>query len=174
MEFDDVESFEHSKCKPVSITMAVESGTRRILGFRVSKMPAKGHLAKIARKKYGARKDERAPARRCLFKELRLLVEPNVLIKSDESPHYPEDVKRHFPHATHERFKGKRGCIVGQGELKKIGFDPLFSFNHTAAMLRANINRLFRRTWCTSKNVQGLSDHLAIYCVFHNEVLLQK
>jgi len=39
--------------------------------------------------------------------------------------------------ATHRTVKGRRGSIAGQGELKKIGFDPLFSLNHTCAMLRA-------------------------------------
>src|SRR5690606_35172155 len=38
IEFDDMETFEHSKCKPISITLAVESKSRRILGFRVSRM----------------------------------------------------------------------------------------------------------------------------------------
>ncbi len=37
--------------------------------------------------------------------------------------------------SSHQRFKGRRGCIVGQGELKVGGFDPLFSLNHTYAMI---------------------------------------
>jgi hypothetical protein len=44
IEFDDMEAFEHTKCKPLSITLAVESKTRRILGIEVSQMPAKGRL----------------------------------------------------------------------------------------------------------------------------------
>ncbi len=58
LEFDDLETFEHTKCKPLSATIAVESKTRRILGFRVARMPAKGLLAAISRKKYGYRKDD--------------------------------------------------------------------------------------------------------------------
>jgi hypothetical protein len=38
-------------------------------------------------------------------------------------------------------------------------------------MLRANLNRLFRKTWCTTKNKQGLIDHLSLYVEFHNRVL---
>src|SRR6218665_1420281 len=33
IEFDDLETFEHTKCKPVSVTLAVESKTRRLLGI---------------------------------------------------------------------------------------------------------------------------------------------
>lgn len=168
VEFDDQETFEHTKCKPLSITLAVESGTRRILGFEISKMAAKGHLAKIARKKYGPRPDGRRIARVRLLKTLAPLILPTAKFKSDQNPHYAPDIQKYFPGATHETHKGQRGSIVGQGELKKIRFDPLFSLNHTCAMTRANMNRLFRKTWCTTKLPERLSDHFAIYAVYHN------
>lgn len=173
VQFDDQETFEHTKCKPLSITLAVESKTRRILGFEVSKMPAKGHLTKIALKKYGKRKDERSQGRKRLFESLKPLVRAEALFKSDENPHYPRDLKKAFPKATHQTFKGERGSIVGQGELKKVRFDPLFSLNHTCAMTRANMNRLFRRTWCTTKLPERLADHFAIYADYHNSSLIK-
>jgi len=171
IEFDDLETTHHTKLKPLSVTLAVEQGSRRILGFRVSQMPAKGHLAKLSLKKYGFRKDQRSKGRRDLFKEIRPMIEESALIKSDENPHYIKDVRRYFPNSKHKTFKGREGSVVGQGELKKIGFDPLFSLNHTCAMLRANINRLFRKTWCTTKDPQRLSDHIALYALFHNGLL---
>lgn len=172
IEFDDLETFEHSKLKPISVTMAVESRSRRILGFRVSIMPAKGLLVKRSLEKYGRRRDDRKYNRQALFKEIRDFVVPQAIIKSDENPHYGPDVKSYFPGCTHQAYKGRRGCVVGQGELKAGGFDPLFSLNHTLAMCRANINRLFRRTWNTTKKMENLSLHLALYAFFHNEVLI--
>ncbi len=59
VEFDDLETFEHTKCKPLSVSLFVEYKTRRILDFEVSQMPAKGKLAEFSRKKYGPRKDLR-------------------------------------------------------------------------------------------------------------------
>ena len=171
IEFDDMETFEHTKCKPLSLTLAVEHETRRILGIEVSQMPAKSTLAKIALKKYGPRKDFRRYGRRKLFRKIKPLVERCVHIKSDQNPHYPRDVMVHFPKCSYKTYKGRRGCIVGQGELKKIGFDPIFSLNHTCAMFRAGVNRLFRRTWCTTKKPERLALHLAIYAVYHNENL---
>ena len=173
VQFDDQETFEHTKCKPLSITLAVDGKTRRILGFEVSRMPAKGHLTKIAFKKYGKRQDERSLGRARLFQTLKALVKPDAVFKSDENPHYPLDLKRAFPKSTHEAFKGERGSIVGQGELKKVRFDPLFSLNHTCAMTRANMNRLFRRTWCTTKLPERLTDHFAIYADYHNSLLIR-
>lgn len=173
MEFDDLETFEHTKLKPLSVTMAVESKTRRILGFKVAQMPAKGLLARRAVKKYGKRADERRLKRQELFQELKPCISPEALIKSDENPHYGADVRGFFPRAQHVTYKGRRGCVVGQGELKAGGFDPLFSLNHSFAMLRANVNRLFRRTWNTTKKPERLYLHIALYVLYHNLVLIQ-
>lgn len=172
LQFDDLETFEHTKLKPLSITLAVEKQSRYILGFEVSRMPAKGLLVEKSIKKYGKRKDDRKPSRERLFRRIEKVVAPRALIESDENPHYPEDVRRYFPHAVHVGYRGQRGAITGQGELKKIGFDPLFSLNHTCAMLRANVNRLFRKTWCTTKKLQPLIDHLEVYVWYHNQRLI--
>lgn len=171
IEFDDLETFEHTKCKPLSVTLAVESRSRRILGFEVSVMPTKGLLVYKALKKYGPRKDERREGRYKLLSSLKDLVAEHAVIKSDQNPHYPEDIKKYFPEISHITFKGKRGAITGQGELKKIHFDPLFSLNHTCAKLRADVNRLIRKTWCTTKKIERLRLHLAMSAVYHNTSL---
>ena len=171
IQFDDLETSEHTKCKPLSVALVIEPKSRKILGFQVSRMPAKGLLAKIAIKKYGPRKDERIKGWNTLLSRLKPYIAPEANWKSDDHPYYPKVLGRHFPEARHETVKGGRGAITGQGELKKLVFDPIFSLNHTCAMLRANLNRLFRRTWCTTKTIQGLIDHLSIYVVFHNRVL---
>lgn len=171
MQFDDLETFEHTKYKPVAITLAVEGKTRRILGFRVAQMAAKGIIAERSIKKYGFRVDERAEKRRALFTELAPIINPGAIIKSDSNPHYVEDVKEFFPTCVHETCIGERGAITGQGELKKTSFDPIFSLNHTCAMARANMCRLIRKTWCTTKNRHRLDDHLAIFAAYHNRQL---
>lgn len=172
LEFDDLETFEHSKLKPLSVTMAVERHSRRILGYRVGRMPAKGHLVQRSLKKYGPRVDERKLRREELFADIQSSVNPSCLIKSDMNPHYRPSVRKYFPEANHFVTEGRRGCVVGQGELKAGGFDPLFTLNHTFAMFRANINRLFRRTWNTTKKPQRLDLHIALYVLYHNWALV--
>jgi hypothetical protein len=173
-QFDDLETIEHTKLKPLSVTLAVEKKTRFILGFEVSKMPAKGRLAEKSARKYGPRKDERSESRNRLFRRIKRGIYPLSLVRSDQNPHYPESVKTHFPESVHETVKGKRGSDTGQGELKKGGFDPLFSMNHTLAMNRANINRLIRKTWCTTKKREALVEHVELYVHYHNRVLIKK
>jgi hypothetical protein len=170
IQFDDQETCEQSKCKPLSITLAVEHGTRRILDFEVSQSPPKSSLAKMALKRYGIRKDQRRQGRQNLFRRLQNLVHPEALIESDQNPHYPPDVKRFFPKAVHVAYKGRRAKSHGMGELKK-GFDPLFSLNHTCAMNRDRIKRLARKTWAISKKKEFLDLHLAIYADHHNQNL---
>jgi len=169
-QFDELQTIEHSKCKPLAVAMAV-TNDRKILGIEVSKMPATGLLSKIAQEKYGKRTDERIQGLKKLFAKISPLIAKNSSVTSDEHPFYPLQVKKFFPDAEHMRVKGARGCIAGQGELKKLHHDPLFALNHSFAMLRANINRLFRRTWCTTKKIENLRAHLAIYIQFHNSVL---
>ncbi|MFP5519298.1 MAG: transposase [Bdellovibrionia bacterium] len=173
VEFDDLETFEHSKLKPLSVAMMIETKTRRILGFNVAQMSAKGLLAPLAKKKYGTRKDLRNEEREKLFKELKPYIAEEAKIKSDESPHYPMHIKKYFPKSTHWTTKGRRGCVVGQGELKSGGFDPLFTLNHTFAMFRANINRLFRRTWNTTKKPDRLKKHIWLYVLYHNLAIIE-
>jgi len=171
VQFDDMESFEHTKYKPLSITLVVTK-QRVILGSVVSQMAAKGLLSSISIKKYGYRPDRRRKGFRLLFTRLEKVIHQAALFESDQNPTYPKTLKEIFPNSRHLTTKGQRGCIVGQGELKKIAWDPLFSLNHTAAMFRANINRLFRQTWCTTKKPTALQDHIDLYTDYHNRTLL--
>jgi hypothetical protein len=174
-QFDELETFERSKLLPVSVPLAVCAKTRRILGFQVASMPAKGLLVEASLKKYGKRPDDRKGAiERLLNSLVPISDEAGCELLSDQCPRYPSAVSQAFQaRGVHKTVKGRRGCVVGQGELKKVGRDPLFSLNHTCAMLRANLNRLFRRTWCTTKRIDRLEAHLWIYVRFHNEVLLK-
>ena len=173
IQIDDIETFEHSRAKPLSIFLVVESGTRRILGFDVAEMPPKGAFGTKAEVKYGRRIDNRVRKRTDLLRSLKGACEADVVIKSDKNPHYQNIVRIIFPTATHERFVSQRARSTGYGELKKGGFDPLFSVNHTGASLRDSIKRLARKTWCTTKKKERLLDALALYAVFHNQILLK-
>jgi hypothetical protein len=173
VQFDEMETFEHTKLKPLSVPLAVTK-SRHILAVEVASMPAKGLLADKSRKKYGWRKDERNEAILRLLNRLKPLVTKQVKFQSDQSPRYPPLLRKIFPTATHETTPGLRGCVTGQGELKATSWDPIFSLNHTAAMFRANLNRLFRRTWCTTKTPRGLWDHLSLYVDYHNRILVKE
>jgi transposase-like protein len=173
IQIDDLITKENSKLKPLSVSIAVDEDRRRILAVEVSKIPAFGHLSQMALKKYGKREDEHFAGLTKLFQRLTPIVSPEVVIKSDEHQRYPGFVSAYLPRAKHLTFKSERACVAGQGELKKVAFDPLFIVNHTCALLRANVNRLIRKTWCTTKHPDRLRDHLDMFIYFYNEVLLR-
>jgi len=166
IQIDDLITKENSKLKPLSVSLAVDEDRRVILGVEVSEIPAFGHLAKLAAKKYGLRKDEHLNGLTRLFENISPIVSSEVIVKSDEHQRYPGIVSTYMPHAKHLTFKSERGCVAGQGELKKVQFDPLFIVNHTCALLRANVNRLIRKTWCTTKDPNKLKAHLDLFVYF--------
>ncbi len=174
IQFDDLITCEHSKLKPLAVSSAVCAKTRLMLAVEVSQIPAFGHLAKFSRQKYGHRRSDHRAGLTRMFECLKEVVDSHARISSDEHKSYPEFVAKYFPSASYHQFRGERGCVTGQGELKRKTFDPLFSINHTYAMLRANINRLIRRTWSTTKKAQMLKKHLDLYMHAHNQIILKK
>lgn len=168
VEFDDMETFEHSKLKRVAITVMVEFGTRRFLGLQVSQLGYRSSEREKAIAKYGIRKDQRKLGRQKLFERVKPFISDNALFRSDSDPHYPPDLKKFFPGCSHETVKSRRARSTGYGELKKGGHDPIFSVNHSCAKIRDDNSALKRRTWSTSKKAERLALRLAIYAVFHN------
>jgi len=173
LQFDDLITIEHTKLKPLTVSIAVDVNTRSILGAQVGVIGAFGHLAELSRRKYGRRINEHKKTLRRLFNEVAPAISPMALIRSDEHKFYAEFVENYLPGRKYEQYPSIRSSIAGQGELKKTRRDPLFGINHTCAMLRANVNRLIRKTWCTTKTPQMLQRHLMIYVDFHNSVYLK-
>lgn len=171
--FDDLETYCHTKLKPLVLGVIVEEKSRRILGSVITEAPHKNPiLRRISEEKYGPRKDRRHVGREALFSKVKHALPDDVIIKTDMHTHYPVNIRRHFPKAKHLAFKSKRATVAGLGELKERGRDPLFGINHVNAMLRANINRLFPKTWCTTKKPDRLAIHVAIYTLRHNFELI--
>lgn len=173
LQFDEMETFEHTKCKPVSIPLVVTT-KRFILSIGVASQPAKGRLAKISLKKYGPRIDERPLVISNMLSALASKIRSPAFFYTDNNTSYPKYLRHSFPNSNHKTTPGGRSCVAGYGELKKKGWDPIFSLNHTAAMLRDHLATLKRRTWTSTKRLDNLLHLLAIYTVYHNTELSKK
>jgi transposase-like protein len=172
LQFDDLITNEHTKLKPLSVPIVVDPVSRKIIALEVSSIAAFGHLSKISKKKYGKRKNNHKEKLMDLFEKIKPIVDEKALIRSDEHRSYKEIINYYFPESHYKQYKSRRAYIAGQGEMKVGGNDPLFYINHTCAMLRANVNRLIRRSWCTTKNPERLKDHLDIFVSFYNHQYL--
>ena len=124
IQFDELQTIEHTKLKPLSVAMAVSKNERKILGFRVSSMPATGHLAKISRKKYGVRPDHRKAGLSDLFNDLSRLLSPNITISSDECSFYNGVVRSYFPKAMVNQHTGKKVQWPDRVNLKRLDLTP--------------------------------------------------
>jgi len=100
VQFDDLITFEHTKLKQLTVPIAVIDGIRVPLAFGVAPIPTSGHLAEIARERYGKRDDNSVNAREVIFKKLSTLLPPDVHFKSDGHAHYPVLIKEYFPGAS--------------------------------------------------------------------------
>ena len=172
VQWDELLSFEHTRMKPLSVAVMSAVGDRCILAYGVAAIPASGLIAQRAREKYGKRRNRSAAMRKRVLNAASTYLSPTVLIESDEHKHYAAEISPILPAATHLQYRSVRGSLTGQGELKRTGFDPLFAINHTLAMMRDNIKRLARRTWCTTKRQSALDDIIAIYVHYHNTRLI--
>ena len=169
--FDDLKTYIHTPCRPVSISFAVTKD-RKILGFSIARcIPNSQRLIDVHKKKYGPLVDETSDSFRNLLEQVKPYVAQGAVLITDEHPVYPGHIAEIYPCHPHKRHKSKRESIAGQGELKEKGKDPLFPINHTFAMIRAHVARLVRKTWCTSKTIEGLTNHLNLYIHYHNTVL---
>lgn len=175
IQIDEQESIEHTKLKPVTIPICVDS-QYKIISVQTGAIRAKGHLAKISLRKYGYRKCQREKALKDLFLNIKeSLKQDPISITTDSSPHYLKLVRTFFPNSKHIRVVSrdktkKKKELMFTAEQKKL-FDPMFAINQRCAKLRADIRRLTRRSWCTTKKIDNLQKHLELYQIFNNNQL---
>jgi transposase-like protein len=166
VQFDEVETFEHTKLKPLSVTVAVRAKTGEIIEAQVGTMQCKGHLAEIAQTKYGPRDDTRDAARIEVLKKIRACSRDRLTIASDELPVYGSMVKALVPHADHQAFKAAKADPMS-GNRRNVK-DRLFAVNLVAAKFRHDLSRMARRTWVTTKLLKRLQAHLDLYIAYNN------
>jgi transposase-like protein len=167
-QFDEMETFEHTRLKPLSIALAVHATTSELIEARVATMPYRGSLASIARRKYGPRPDTRAAARHAVLRAVRRCSLPALALVTDKHPHYPPLIARLLPFATH--IPVSRTAPLPPD--RRNPNDPLFTLNHTAAKIRHDLSRMARRVWVTTKRKERLQAHLDLYIAWNNRYRL--
>jgi len=165
VQLDQLESFEHTRAKPVTIAVAVRKKTGQILGIRVGRVPTSGKLAKLGREEYGWVVDEQEQTVKGLLEDIRHVVSSGATFISDKAKRYPGWILQVFPDARLERHKSRAGAWK-RGTPKD--FDPMFRVNNTFAKLRNDLGRLARKTWVTTKSRVALERHLWLYVAWTN------
>ncbi len=161
--FDEMETYEHTKYKPISMPLAV-NGDGKILDIRTASMKAKGRIPKAVRDRYQDRVDNRNAICLEVFETISRCVLPDFKLITDS--------KRAYIGYFNDTFGG--GRLVGEHiqvisrKNQKNEFDQMFKLNHTCAMMRSYISRLQRRTWATTKDPKMLQAHLYLFLAYQN------
>ena len=119
IQFDELQTIEHTKLKPLSVAMAVSTKDRRIIGFRVASMPATGHLATLSRKKYGSRPDHRRREFAALCQDIQPRLPGLHTIESDECSFYKPIYPMCFQGRSTNNLKGKKAVSLVKVSSKK-------------------------------------------------------
>lgn len=162
-QFDEMETFDHTRMKPLSIAIAVRAKTGQIIDAKVGEMNCHGKLASKAQAKYGFRRDTRAVACEETLKTLSKCQRPfdPMTIFSDAKSAYPGLILKVMPKAIH--------APVLSRAVKAGMTSPLFTLNDTAAKIRNDMSRMARKTWVTTKAVWALKAHLYLYIAWNNK-----
>ncbi len=169
-QFDEMETFEHTRMKPVSVAVAVESywddkkqvyRTGKIIEAIAAPMHYKSRNAKKAWEKYGDREDLSEGARNDVVEAIKIAAaKPNVRILMDGKRSYGNLFSKILPDA--------KVSVIERKNNSGSEYDRMFSLNHTCARIRHDMSRMARQSWVTTKNVQGLQDHLDLFVAYFN------
>jgi len=157
-----METYEKTKCKPISVVLAVRPKTGFIIGALVAKMRCKGKLAVISRSKYpNWNVDNRGAKCKKVLEIIKNISRDRLVIATDSKLAYISLIQSTIPHAIHDRF-------ISRKTTNKKDRDPLFQLNHVCAKIRADLARMRRKTWACTKKWQNLQKHLYIYIAWNN------
>lgn len=170
IQLDEMESFEHTRLKPLSISLAVEASSAKIVDIQVGTLNYKGRLAGFAYLKYGPRTDTSEKALREVLDTIKSTGIENPIISTDAKLTYPRLIHATLPDAHHIAVKNKKLSIAHRMFRKgrRNENDPLFVLNYTAAKIRHDLSRMGRKVWVTTKHPDYLQAHLTLYMAYAN------
>lgn len=175
---DELETFIQSKHHPVSVPVVVRVKTGEILAFEVCRTPSKSPFAGaglalvpgIPSDAWIA--DDRPRGVPAALAACRHSLKPGASISTDGASSYPKWIHRHLPGVTHLVRHSPKNNSLGRAKRKASGepreHDPLFAINLLFAKMRNDLARLGRKTWTTSKSIDGLRRHLWLYVAWNN------
>lgn len=168
IQFDEMESFEHTRLKPLNIPTAVSGDGKKIIHLGVGQMGYRGRLAHLAFKKYGPRTDTSRFSRETALKVIEN-VRPSVIVTDSKSQYQTEiaSLLKGVHHLKVNNRKNKHLHVANPLRRKNVE-DRMFWLNHIAARIRHDVSRMKRKVWTTTKEKSFLQAHLNLYIAYHN------
>ncbi len=175
VQFDEMESFEHTRLKPLTIALAVgvTAEERKILAVSVGSLHYKGPLSDIALNKYGPRENQSEQVCEEVLARIQHVARDQAVLVTDEKNTYPALLKKYFPNKTHIQVSRDRSETMHERSKRQNKDDRMFWLNFTAASIRHNLSRMHRKVWITTKKTEHLLGHLALYVCYFNKYAIK-
>ena len=155
IQIDEMETFEHTKDRPLGIQLAIRPKTSQIVSARVCRIPLGAKTVSPKKMESYNAMSTRFYGQTDMCIEVSKVLKDNATIKGDGS--IPKVVKNFFNDKTIE-------SVSDFDEKQK----ELWAINHLCAKLRHHMSRLNRKTWATTKNKDRLQMHLDLFIAYQN------
>lgn len=154
---DELETFIHARWRQVSVAVVLRARTGEVLGFTVSRLSSKMTKGQAN----GWTTSDRYVHIPHLLGAIQPYLKVGAKITTDGDSSYGKWIRRHLPGTQH--------VVVHSPKQDPGVFDPLFPINVVHAKMRNDLARLSRKTWTTSKTIDGLRCHLWLWVAWANQ-----
>ena len=154
VQFDQLETYEHTRKKPVGIQISIRPKTREIISAKVGYIPIR---ALSVSKQHSLGWNERA--KRSLHTQKMILETKEALNKKGATISCD---KERSQLTTLKDFCTEDFITLAPSSERNKEIDRAFR------RIRNDVSRLNRRTICTTKDITRLQDHLDLYTEYHN------
>lgn len=153
---DELETFIHARWKQVSVPVVVRPKTGEILAFGVARKPSSMKQG-IEFNRWVI--NERPQVMAHVLAMVSPCLKLGATLATDGEASYSKWIGRYLPGVKHTKQKTPAG---------NQDYDPLFAVNVLFAKMRNDLARLGRKTWTTTKTMEGLENHLWLYVAWVN------
>ena len=156
IQFDELETFEHTKKKPLGVQVSIRWKTGEIISTKVCKIPVKAlSVSKSYIEKWNKNID-RKDALISLFQDTKKSFKKDYCLLAGDSAPLPLKV-------ANDLFQDDKNIQVHNSKERNKRIDLVF------LKMRQDISRLRRKTLATTKKRDNLQRHLDLYTDYHNE-----
>ena len=159
IQFDQMETFEHTKEKPLGIALSIRPKTGQILSAKVCRVPIRALSISKEKIKEWNKKTDRKEAFYKMLAETKQALDKGYSVLSCDGEQ--EAV-----------YMAKLMCPKSLIETHVQDYAGMWRLNHTCAKLRHHLSRLTRKTWATTKDRKFLQMHLDLFIAYQNKYQL--
>ena len=154
VQFDELETFEHTKKRPLGVQVSIRAKTGQIISTKICKIPVK---ALSVSKNYTAYWNSKVNRETAITD---MLLETKKTLSNKFSTVACDNAKQ--PVSIAKKIFNKENIQVYNSYSKNKRIDLTF------LKMRQDISRLRRRTLATTKKKENLQKHLDLYTDYHN------